>query len=211
MHGDLSSSNVLLSADPFDPNIGVSGAVAKVADFGLSRRLCDGTSEPPVLSANIFYAAPEILRASLEHETKTRALQASNQDQCAPKSLLPADVYSFAIVVVEVFSAGRAIDVDLTPIRSEGSANRGEQRSRVDCMRPTSGDDLIRMVLDSTLGERRHGGGLRPRIPEHCPPSLAALLPAMWHTAASVRPQVIDGGRIFKAFESSMGGGGDCK
>lgn len=79
LHGDLKCSNVLLSSNTNDPR----GYTAKVADFGLSRRLAlDNTSVSTSTYGTVSHMPPELL------------LTGKFSSKC--------DVYSFGIVLWEM-------------------------------------------------------------------------------------------------------------
>ena len=85
MHGDLAARNVLLDIDPLQPHL----LIAKVADFGLSKKFYD----------------------NLKYEKKARELVPwkwmALEYMRSSYFTLNSDVWSFAVVVWEIFSLGR--------------------------------------------------------------------------------------------------------
>ena len=85
MHGDLAARNVLLDIDPLQPSL----LIAKVADFGLSKKFYD----------------------NLKYEKKARELVPwkwmALEYMRSSYFTLNSDVWSFAVVVWEIFSLGR--------------------------------------------------------------------------------------------------------
>ena len=86
MHGDLAARNVLIGYDP----LGCNYPLAKVSDFGLSKKFYD----------NIKYTK----EIRLEIPWKWMALEYFRDDFFT----LTSDVWSFAVVVWEIFSLGHS-------------------------------------------------------------------------------------------------------
>ncbi|CAL8465122.1 g4657 [Coccomyxa elongata] len=84
LHGDLKTANVLLKSCAPSPG-NSRGFTCKIADFGLSRIVCDGATHVSTNShGTIAYVAPEVLQ---------RGVMA-----------MPADVYSYSMLMLEVWN-----------------------------------------------------------------------------------------------------------
>ncbi|BDA50694.1 probable tyrosine-protein kinase SYK at C-terminar half [Coccomyxa sp. Obi] len=84
LHGDLKTANVLLKSCAASPG-NSRGFTSKIADFGLSRVVCDGATHVSTNShGTVAYVAPEVLQ---------RGVMA-----------MPADVYSYSMLMLELWS-----------------------------------------------------------------------------------------------------------
>ena len=118
---------------------------AKVADFGLSQKKGSGAS------GTIFWMAPELLRGE---STNTAA----------------SDVYSFGIILHEVYSRRIPYDEDVEPE-----------------------DDIVRQICDQRINKR-------PTIPRSMPPEVVTLMMACTDANPRVRPTFRDIDDDLKSF-----------
>jgi serine/threonine protein kinase len=206
VHGDLSSGNILLVHKDLFAALRHSDSadglvVAKVADFGIARDAAPTAAAPSprpqpeaLPPANLLYAAPELLRAHVAaarqrlRETAAPgegggsggspctstasgddARETSSGAEGSAGPSVASDIFAFGIVAAEAFSAGAALDVDLRRFAPADGA-LGPERS-------------LAQVVHAVLHDH-----LRPQVPAACPPSLAALLPSLWHASPLGRP-----------------------
>lgn len=87
IHGDLSAYNVMLSSASPDAVLGNRGFVAKIADFGLSRRLDMKSSITTKTYGTITHMPPEVLG-----------------DGAVSKA---ADVYAFGVLLWQMYTSSR--------------------------------------------------------------------------------------------------------
>jgi len=170
----------LLHRDLKSPNIFVDQHwVAKIGDFGLAKMKSEGKTMTAGVGSPLWIA-PEVLKGERFGEG--------------------CDIYSFAIILWEMaawcepYEGLNSVEVCSTP----HGPRRTHAHSFADCL---FADCLFFLLLmQVTRGVVR---GMRPRVPDDCPPELGHLMEQCWQEDHLARPpfdRVLD---VFEKFSRS--------